>query len=175
MIEIKFKKTIEEAELPMLGSEFAAGFDVKAFRVLKVFKGSKEITGEKLDNIQLSFEHNGEIRMRAFERILFDTGLQLAGISGVPEDANIELQVRPRSGITLKEGIICQLGTIDSDYTGNVGLIIANMTPFLAEIRKGERLAQIIPNLIPAYKLSLTEVVEETKRGSGGFGSSGKN
>lgn len=114
MVEIKLKKTIQEAELPVLGSEFAAGFDVKAWRVIKVFKGNKEVTGEKLENIQLNFEHKGIIKMRAFERILFDTGLQLAEICDIPEDMNIELQVRPRSGITLKEGIICQLGTVDA-------------------------------------------------------------
>ena len=113
--------------------------------------------------------------MRAFERILFDTGLQMAGITGVPEDMNIELQVRPRSGLTLKEGIVCQLGTIDDDYTGNIGLIIVNMTPFLVTVRRGERLAQIIPNLVPAYKLQLTDVVPETKRGSNGFGSTGNH
>ena len=175
MIEIKFKKTIPEAELPTLGSDFAAGFDVKAWRIIKVFKGNQEVTGEKLDNIQLSFEHKGSIKMRAFERVLFDTGLQMAGVEDIPVGKNIELQIRPRSGLTLKEGIICQLGTIDADFTGNIGLIIVNMTPFLATVNRGERLAQIIPNLIPAYKLSLTETVQETTRGSRGFGSTGKH
>lgn len=175
MIEIKFKTTLPEAELPIFGSDYAAAFDVKAWRVIKVFKGNKEIEGEKLENIQFNFEHKGCIKMRAFERILFDTGLQLAGIENIPEDKNIELQVRPRSGITLKEGIICQLGLVDSDYRGNIGLIVANMTPFLATVNKGERLAQIVPNLIPAYKLSLTKEVKETKRSSKGFGSSGKH
>lgn len=175
MIEINFKKAFPEAEIPTLGSEYAAGFDIKAWKIIKVFKGSKEVVGEKLENIQLNFEYNGQIKMRAFERILFDTGLQMAGITGVPEDMNIELQVRPRSGLTLKEGIVCQLGTIDADYTGNIGLIIVNMTPFLVTVRRGERLAQIIPNLVPAYKLQLTDVVPETKRGSNGFGSTGNH
>ena len=175
MIEIKFKKTVDEAELPTLGSDFAAGFDVKAWRILKAYKGDKEIVGDKLENLQLSFEHRGGVKMRAFERILFDTGLQLAGIENIPEDKNIELQVRPRSGITLKEGLICHLGTVDSDFTGNIGIIMQNMTPFLIEVNKGQRLAQIVPNLIPSYELSLTDTITETERGSGGFGHTGKN
>lgn len=174
MIEIKFKKVIEEADLPTLGSNYSAGFDIKALRLLKIYKGGKEVKGEKLENIQLNFEYKGSIKMRAFERMLFDTGLQLASIENIPKDKNIELQIRPRSGITLKEGIICQLGTIDADYTGNIGLIIINTTPFLATVNKGERLAQIIPNLIPSYKLSLTNNVQKTNRGSNGFGSTGK-
>lgn len=175
MLTIEFIKTIQQAELPTFGSTGAAGFDVKAWEILKVYQGVKEATGEKLENLQFNFEQRGFIKMRPFERILFDTGLRLAGIKNIPEDKNVELQVRPRSGITLKEGLICQLGTVDSDYTGNIGLIVINNTPYLSTVKRGERLAQIVVNLIPSYKIKWTETVTETGRGSGGFGSTGKN
>ena len=88
----------------------------------------------------------------------------------------IELQVRSRSGMTLKQGLIVanQPGTIDEDYRGTIGVILMNSTPFLSEIKKGERIAQIVPGYVPAYKIDFTEEVTETERGNKGFGSSGK-
>ena len=176
MIKISLKKTIEEVEIPSFGSELSSGFDVKAMRILKVFKGDTEVIGERFEKIQKAFEEKGSIKLRAFERVLFDTGLQVADIEHKIADTMIELQVRSRSGMALKQGLIVanQPGTIDEDYRGTVGVILMNSTPFLSEIKKGERIAQIVPGYVPAYKISFTEEVTETERGNKGFGSSGK-
>ena len=176
MIKISLKKTIEEVEFPSFGSELSSGFDVKAMRILKVFKGDTEVIGEKFEKIQKAFEEKGSIKLRAFERVLFDTGLQVADIEHKIADTMIELQVRSRSGMALKQGLIVanQPGTIDEDYRGTIGVILMNSTPFLSEIKKGERIAQIVPGYVPAYKIDFTEEVTETERGNKGFGSRGK-
>ena len=176
MIKISLKKTIEEVEIPSFGSELSSGFDVKAMRILKVFKGDTEVIGERFEKIQKAFEEKGSIKLRAFERVLFDTGLQVADIEHKIADTMIELQVRSRSGMALKQGLIVanQPGTIDEDYRGTIGVILMNSTPFLSEIKKGERIAQIVPGYVPAYKIGFTKEVTETERGNKGFGSSCK-
>lgn len=86
-----------------------------------------------------------------------------------------EVQVRPRSGLAFKHGITClnTPGTIDSDYRGEVKVILANLgdAPFL--IARGDRIAQLVP--APVQRALFAEVasLDETERGSGGFGSTG--
>ena len=86
-----------------------------------------------------------------------------------------EVQVRPRSGLALKHGITCinTPGTIDSDYRGEVKVILANLGSEPFEIKRGDRIAQLVP--APVQHAVLTEVdsLDETTRGSGGFGSTG--
>ena len=87
-----------------------------------------------------------------------------------------EVQVRPRSGLALKHGITClnTPGTIDEDYRGEVKIILANLGSEPFEVRRGERIAQLVP--APVLRAHFTEVhdLEETARGSGGFGSTGR-
>ena len=87
-----------------------------------------------------------------------------------------EVQVRPRSGLALKHGITClnTPGTIDSDYRGEVKVILANLGSEPFEIRRGERIAQLVP--APVLKANFVEVgvLSETSRGAGGFGSTGR-
>jgi dUTP pyrophosphatase len=87
-----------------------------------------------------------------------------------------EVQVRPRSGLALKHGITClnTPGTIDSDYRGEVKVILANLGSEPFEIRRGERIAQLVP--APVLKAEFREVgsLDETQRGAGGFGSTGR-
>ena len=87
-----------------------------------------------------------------------------------------EVQVRPRSGLALKHGITClnTPGTIDSDYRGEVKVILANLGDEAFEVRRGERIAQLVP--APVLRAHFAEVHElaETERGSGGFGSTGR-
>jgi dUTP pyrophosphatase len=87
-----------------------------------------------------------------------------------------EVQVRPRSGLALKNGITClnTPGTIDEDYRGEVKVILANLGDQPFEVRRGERIAQLVP--APVLKASFREVSElsETSRGTGGFGSTGQ-
>lgn len=86
-----------------------------------------------------------------------------------------EVQVRPRSGLALKHGITClnTPGTIDSDYRGEVKVILANLGDLPFEVRRGDRIAQLVPAPVLRATLSLVETLEETARGAGGFGSTG--
>jgi len=103
-------------------------------------------------------------------RALVPTGLKIALERG------FEAQVRPRSGLALKHGITClnSPGTIDSDYRGEVGVILINhgSEPFV--IQRGERIAQLV--IARHEQAVLTEVnsLDETARGAGGFGSTGR-
>jgi len=103
-------------------------------------------------------------------RALVPTGLVLE----LP--AGYEAQVRPRSGLALNYGItvLNSPGTIDSDYRGEVGVVLANLGHAPFEIRRGERIAQLV--VLPVTRADLVEVtrVSETQRGNGGFGSTGR-
>jgi dUTP pyrophosphatase len=98
------------------------------------------------------------------------TGFALA----IPD--GYEVQVRPRSGLALKHGITClnTPGTIDSDYRGEVKVILANLGDAPFEVVRGERIAQLVP--APVLRAMLAEVgdLDATARGSGGFGSTGR-
>ncbi len=104
------------------------------------------------------------------KRILVPTGLTMALPDGY------EAQVRPRSGLAAKHGITClnTPGTIDSDYRGEVKVILINLgeEPFI--IQRGERIAQMV--IAPVTRATLTEVdtLDNTARGAGGFGSTGR-
>jgi dUTP pyrophosphatase len=87
-----------------------------------------------------------------------------------------EVQVRPRSGLALKHGVTClnTPGTIDSDYRGEVKVILANLGDAPFSIARGDRIAQLVP--APVQHATLAEVgsLDETVRGAGGFGSTGR-
>ena len=89
--------------------------------------------------------------------------------------AGYEVQVRPRSGLALKHGITClnTPGTIDSDYRGEVKVILANLGSEAFAIKRGDRIAQLVA--APVQRATFTEVasLDETARGAGGFGSTG--
>ena len=103
-------------------------------------------------------------------RALVPTGLRIALEPGY------EAQVRPRSGLALKHGITClnAPGTVDSDYRGEVGVIVANLgaEPFV--IRRGERIAQMVIARYAQATMVEVEALDETARGTGGFGSTGR-
>ena len=86
-----------------------------------------------------------------------------------------EVQVRPRSGLALKHGITClnTPGTIDSDYRGEVKIILANLGSAPFEIRRGDRIAQLVPAAVQRADLREVTSLDDTARGSGGFGSTG--
>lgn len=103
-------------------------------------------------------------------RALVPTGLKIALEPGY------EAQVRPRSGLALKHGITClnAPGTVDSDYRGEVGVILINhgQEPFV--IQRGERIAQMVIARHERATMVEVEVLDETARGAGGFGSTGR-
>lgn len=87
-----------------------------------------------------------------------------------------EVQVRPRSGLALKHGITClnTPGTIDEDYRGEVKVILANLGDQPFTIARGERIAQLVPAPVQRALFEEVAVLDETDRGSGGFGSTGR-
>jgi dUTP pyrophosphatase len=103
------------------------------------------------------------------ERALVPTGIRLEIPPGY------EVQVRPRSGLALAHGVtlLNSPGTIDADYRGPVGVILANLgqAPFV--VRRGERIAQLIVAKVERASFELRETLAESERGSGGFGSTG--
>jgi dUTP pyrophosphatase len=90
--------------------------------------------------------------------------------------AGYEVQVRPRSGLALKHGITClnTPGTIDEDYRGEVKVILANLGDQPFTIARGERIAQLVPAPVQRALFEEVAVLDETDRGSGGFGSTGR-
>jgi dUTP pyrophosphatase len=87
-----------------------------------------------------------------------------------------EVQVRPRSGLALKNGITClnTPGTIDSDYRGEVKVILANLSAEAFAIDRGMRIAQLVPAPVQRALLDEVESLDDTERGAGGFGSTGR-
>lgn len=105
------------------------------------------------------------------ERALIPTGL----LFEIPE--GYEIQVRPRSGLALKHGITClnSPGTIDSDYRGEIGVILINTGKEDFTVENNDRIAQIVLSPVIRADFVTTGILSETERGSGGFGSTGKN
>ena len=112
----------------------------------------------------------GEVVLAAGARALVPTGLRLQ----IPE--GFEVQVRPRSGLALKHGITLpnSPGTIDSDYRGPLGVIVMNAGDSAFVIRHGERIAQLVVAPVVQAQFVVAEGLDETARGSGGFGSTGQ-
>jgi len=90
-------------------------------------------------------------------------------------EVGLELQVRARSGEARKRGVFVlnEPGTIDQDYRGMMGVILANFSDKPVEFKAGERIAQVVCSLVLYVDYEMTEEVSETERGAGGFGSTG--
>lgn len=109
-----------------------------------------------------------KVLLEPLERILIPTGLSIE----IP--LGYEIQVRPRSGISLKEGKVCILGTIDSDYRGEIGIILANIGNEIIVLSPNERIAQIVLKKVEKIEFEEVSELSETERGTGGYGSTGK-
>lgn len=112
---------------------------------------------------------NEPVVFKPFQRHLVPTGLFIQ----IPD--GYEAQIRPRSGLALKHGITClnSPGTIDSDYRGELKVILINLSDTEYTISKGERIAQMIVSKVEKAKWELVDELDETKRGRGGFGHTG--
>lgn len=133
-------------ELPSQATAGAAGFDLRA----AIAEGSS-----------LFIEPGG--------RDLVPTGIAVA----IPQ--GYEGQVRPRSGLALRFGVtvLNSPGTIDSDYRGEIGVILVNLGGEPFEIRRGDRIAQLVVAATASCKFALVDQLNQSERGSGGFGSTG--
>ena len=129
-----------------------------------------ETTGSAGMDLRAAVAEDRPMTLEPGARALIPTGLKIALEPGY------EAQVRPRSGLALKHGITClnSPGTVDSDYRGEVGVILINhgQEPFV--IKRGERIAQLV---IARHEQAATmevSTLDETARGAGGFGSTGR-
>jgi dUTP pyrophosphatase len=110
------------------------------------------------------------VTLAPLERKLIPTGLFIELPNGY------EAQVRPRSGLAIKQGITClnSPGTIDSDYRGEIKIILINLSNEIQQLQHGDRIAQMVICRVEQASLQLKEILEETSRGTGGFGHTGK-
>ena len=121
-------------------------------------------------DLRAAVSDDSSVTLKPGERALIPTGLTIA----LP--AGYEAQVRPRSGLAAKHGITClnSPGTIDADYRGEVKVILINLgqAPFV--IKRGERIAQMVIAPVTRAELKVVTQLDETGRGAGGFGSTGR-
>ncbi len=130
---------------------------------------SYETPGAAGADLKANLPDRGTVTLEPGARALVPTGLRMA----IPE--GFEVQIRPRSGLALKHGItlLNSPGTIDSDYRGPLGLIILNAGQQSVTIAHGDRVAQMVVAPIVQAGFTCTETLDDTARGSGGFGSTG--
>jgi len=149
MIEVAVRRLPHAAglALPAYETEHAAGMDLRA-----------------------AVPDDAPVRLAPGQRALIPTGLAIA----LPE--GYEAQVRPRSGLALKHGLTClnSPGTVDADYRGELAVILINLGQEPFEIRRGERIAQMVIAPVTRAAWRLVEALPETARGAGGFGSTGR-
>ena len=109
------------------------------------------------------------VLLKPLDRKVIPTGLHIA----LPE--GYEAQIRPRSGLAIKKGItvINTPGTIDPDYTGDVGVILVNISNEDFVVQPGDRIAQMVINKFEQAEFEVVEELDETERGEGGFGHTG--
>ncbi len=143
---VKFLKLHDDVELPERKSDDAAGMDIRAYLP------------------------NGKVGIPPMERKIINTGFKME------LDPGYEAQIRPRSGLAIKEGItvVNSPGTIDADYRGEVkvGLLNTSSTTYILE--PGTRIAQMVIAAVPRVSVQVVTELSETKRGEGGLGSTGK-
>jgi dUTP pyrophosphatase len=149
----------EKIILPKYESECASGMDLRAWKY------------SHYDDLKNAYEFPERgVSLNIMERILIKTGLHIE----LPPD--IEAQIRPRSGLALKNGIsiVNSPGTVDEDYRGDIGVIIINLgrDPFI--IKRGDRIAQIVFQKVEKFNLNIVDKLKDSLRGEEGFGSSGK-
>jgi dUTP pyrophosphatase len=143
-VRIRRLPAARDLPLPSRASSGSAGFDLRA-------------------------AVDGELLLRPGERLLVPTGLVLEIPPGW------EGQVRPRSGLALRHGIgiVNAPGTIDSDYRGEVGVILINLGEASFSLKRGDRIAQLVISRVEPIELEEADELGSSGRGDGGFGSTG--
>ena len=166
---------ITTTQLPNYETPASAGMDVRANFDNIVEKFLFNTTIKEHENVRIDV--NGEthhliesITINPGGRALIPTGLRVA----IPE--GYEIQVRPRSGLALKNGItlLNTPGTIDADYRGDIGVIVINHGTEPFTIVAGDRIGQIVLNKVERIEWKEVDNLPDTIRGEGGFGSTGK-
>lgn len=130
-----------------------------------------ETDGAAGADLRAALPEGAPVTLQPGERALIPTGLTIA----VPDGC--EAQVRPRSGLAMRQGLTClnTPGTIDSDYRGEVGVLLINLGQESAIIARGERIAQLVIAPVVRAAWRAVDGLGETGRGAGGFGSTGQS
>lgn len=144
IIKIKRIRDSKDIPLPTYMSDWASGMDLFA-------------------------DIDTPLEIKPFERVLVPTGF----IFEIPK--GYEAEIRPRSGLAIKYGItvLNSPGTIDADYRGEVKIILINLSDKPYVVNRGDRIAQMVIKEVVRANVLITDVLEETKRNSGGFGHTG--
>lgn len=161
--EVMIGNTAYPVEIPKYETKGAAGFDLRAMVFIELYDGDRKVDLSEKMNKTLS---EGKLTLRPYERVLVGTRLKFDLPTG------FEMQIRDRSGISLKKGlkVFNAPGTIDSDYKKEVGIILVNLTPYLMTINIGDRVAQGVIQRVEQVTLVENEVNSNQR---GGFGSTG--
>jgi len=119
-------------------------------------------------DIRANLDH--AVLLQPLERKLIPTGLYLELPLG------FEAQIRPRSGLAIKQGITClnSPGTVDSDYRGEIKVILINLSNEPQQVQHGDRIAQMVVSKVATAELIPVQMINETVRGEGGFGHTGE-
>lgn len=161
---------ISNNPLPQYETPQSAGLDVRADFSRITPQNLVKVYGEG----EIIFKGEGHpttmLRLEPGSRALIPTGL----FTAIPE--GYEIQVRPRSGLSLKQGLTCAncVGTIDADYRNEIGVIIISLGQNTAWIEDGERIAQFVLNKVERIDWNVVESLDKTER-NGGFGHTGTN
>jgi len=143
-LALKFKKLHPDAKIPSYATSGSAGMDIRSIE---------------------------DVTIGPNRTMIVSTGIA----ADIPD--GYEIQVRPRSGLALKHGItvLNTPGTIDSDYTGEIKVILHNVRDEAYKVNKGDRIAQLVIGRVIKLPIEeVDEITKKTERGSGGFGSTGK-
>jgi len=144
-VQIRRLEAAQDLPFPERATEEASGFDLRACI-------------------------DGPIELAPGERRLMPSGIAIALPPG------FEAQIRPRSGLALKHGLtlLNSPGTVDSDYRGEVGVILVNLGAEAVRIERGDRIAQLVVQRVPGVRFREVQELPETQRGAGGFGHTGR-
>lgn len=159
MIPLPIKLLHHDAQIPKYQTAGASGMDLCAFDISDVW-----------GSVGFSADEDSLIILHPLSRALFSTGISLSIPPGY------EGQIRPRSGWALKDGItvLNSPGTIDSDYKGEIKVLLINLGHESVEIKRGDRIAQLVIAPVIKAELVIVEELETSARGAGGFGSTNK-
>ena len=164
-LKIKFcsqnsREIYENGKLLKYQTAGSSGFDLKAVDIYLPKTKETLVLGKDIESYTLN----------PMERVCVQVGF---AVGGIPE--GYEIQVRPRSGFAFKHGItiVNTPGTIDSDYRGEIGAILCNLSNESFSITKGERIAQMVVCPIVKCNICVVDELDDTERGAGRLGSTG--
>lgn len=184
MSTIYFEKMFDDVKDPIRKNPTDSGIDVYGYRFLKLYQNFGKNTERILENEpeykdgRINWDRKrlldefiaqdfGKLRLAYLERVLIGTGLKATVGKGY------EIQIRPRSGLALNNGLVCNFGTIDHLYKGELGIILINLSRKEQMIELGTRIAQLVAAPVELSEIKIVDKLPKDGDRKGGFGSSG--